>query len=87
MSGPFIRDPTFDWSAKDKYAKLRNFKLEVNNMLQSFNISQTEKVSNIENWLGRQGLQLLETLTQAEQEACNDEEGLFEKLNKKFKPQ
>ena len=32
------------------------------------------------------GLHLLETLTQAEQEACNDEEGLF-KLLKRFKPQ
>ena len=52
-------------------------------MLQNFNISQTERVSIIKkNWLGRQGLQLLETLTQAEQEACNDEEGLFKILNK-----
>ena len=37
--------------------------------------------------LAKQSLQLLETLTQAEQEACDDEEGMFEKLNKKFKPQ
>ena len=38
-------------------------------------------------WLGRQGLQLLESLTQAEQEVSNTEEGLFEMLNSKFKPQ
>ena len=49
-------------------------------MLQKFNISQTERVSFIKNWLGRQGLQLLETLMQAEQEACNEEGGLFEIL-------
>ena len=56
-------------------------------MLQNFNISQTEGVPIIKNWLSRQGLQLLETLTKPEQEACKDKQGLFEILNKKFKPQ
>ena len=50
-------------------------------MLQNFNISQTKRVSIKKNWLGRQGLQLLETLIQGDQEACNDEEGLFKILN------
>ena len=54
-------------------------------MLQNFNISQTKRVLIIKNCLGRQGLQLLETLTLTEQEACNNEEGLFKILNKKFK--
>ena len=52
-------------------------------MLQNFNLSQTERVSIIKkNWLSRQGQQLLETLAQAEQEACNNKEGLFKILNK-----
>ena len=51
-------------------------------MLQNLNVSQMERVSIIKNWLGKQGLQLLDTLIQAEQEACNDEEGMFEILNK-----
>ena len=29
MSGPIMKQTTFDWSTKDKYAKLGNFKLEV----------------------------------------------------------
>ena len=29
MSGPIMKQPTFDWSSKDKCAELRNFKLEV----------------------------------------------------------
>ena len=29
MSGLIIKQPTFERSVKDKYAKLRNFKLEV----------------------------------------------------------
>ena len=53
MSWTIIWQPTFDCGSKDKYAELRNFKLEVKNMLKNFNISQTERVSTIENWLGR----------------------------------
>ena len=56
-------------------------------MLQNFNISQQERVSIIKNWLGRQGLQLLETLIQTKREACYDEEGLFEILNTMLRPQ
>ena len=41
----------------------------------------------IKNWLGREGLQLIAPLTQDEQEACNNEKGLFKILNRKFKPQ
>ena len=33
------------------------------------------------------GLQFIETLTQAEKKACNTEEGPFEMINHKFKPQ
>ena len=29
MSGPIMKQPTFNWSSKDKYAELRNFKLKV----------------------------------------------------------
>ena len=35
-------------------------------MLQNFNLIQIERVLIIKNWLGSQGLQLLETLTEAE---------------------
>ena len=56
-------------------------------MFQTYKISQAERVSIIKSWLGRQGLQLIESLTQAEQEMCNTEEGLFEIFNNKFKPQ
>ena len=35
MSRPIMKQPTFDCSAKDKYTKLRNLKLEVKNMLKN----------------------------------------------------
>ena len=41
----------------------------------------------INNWLGREGLQLIATLTTEEQDACNDEKGLYETLRKQFKLQ
>ena len=48
-----MRQPTFDWSSTDKYAELRNFRMEVKNMFQNYNVNQTD----MKNWLGRQGLQ------------------------------
>ena len=41
---------------KDKYAELKNFRVEVSNMLQNFNLTQTERVLIINSWLGREGL-------------------------------
>ena len=55
-------------------------------MLSSYNLGLTEKESIIKNWLGRGGLQLKATLTQGEQEAYNNEKGLFYTLDRKFKP-
>ena len=46
-------------------------------MLQNYNLDQTEKVSVIRNKLGREGPQLIANLTDEEQEACNNETGLF----------
>ena len=54
-----MKQPTFHCSVKNKYADLRNLKLEVKTMIQNFNRSQTERVLIIKNWIGRQGLQLL----------------------------
>ena len=42
-------------------------------MLQNLNLGQTERVSVIKNWLGREGLQQKATLTEKEKEACIDE--------------
>ena len=50
-------------------------------------MGQTEIVSVIKNWLAREVLLQIAPLTQEEQEACNDEKGLFKTLNKYIKPQ
>ena len=86
MSGSITKQPIFNWNGKDKYEELQNLKLEVSNK-QDCNLGQTEKVSITKNWLGREGLQLIATLTQEEQEAYNNKKDLFDTLNRKFKPQ
>ena len=58
--------------------------LEVNNILQSYNVYNTEKLTIIKNLLGIQGLQFIKTLTQAEQELCNAMKGLSGTLSDKF---
>ena len=67
MSGPIMKQPTFHRSTNEKYAELRNFMVQVSGMLQNVNLGQTEGVSVIKNWLGREGLQLIVTLTQEEE--------------------
>ena len=82
-----MKQLTFDWNAEDKFSELRTFRLEVNNVLSTYNTPQTDKLAVVKNWLGSKGLHYLETLTTAEKEMCNTLEGLFETLANKFKPQ
>ena len=82
-----MKQPTFEWDDEDKYNELKIFRLEVNNILSTYNTLQTYKLALVKNWLGRKGLQYLETLTTAENETCNTLEGLFNTLTNKFKLQ
>ena len=52
-----------------------------------YNTPKTDKLAVVKNWLGRKGLQYIETLTTVEKETCNTLEGLFKTLSNKFKPQ
>ena len=79
-----MKQPNFNWEAEDKYSKLKNFRLEVNNIFKSYNKPTDRTVSNYKNWLGRKGLQFIESLKQMEQERCNTTEGIFTTLNKQI---
>ena len=92
MAGPnigsaAIKQPTFNWEAEDKYSELKTFRLKVNKILSSYTTSQMEQLMMVKNWLGRKGLQFLETLINTEKVACDTLEGLFNILTSKFKPQ
>ena len=87
VGSPAMKQLTFNWNAQDKYSKLNTFRLKVNNILSTYNTQQADKLVLVKNWLGRKGLQYLETLMTTEKETCNTLEGLFDTLSNKFKPQ
>ena len=86
LGRPVMKHPNFNWEAEDKYNKLKNFRLEVNNFFQILQHPTNRKASNYKNWLGRKGLKGIASLTQMEQERCNTT-GLFTTFKIKFNPQ
>ena len=44
MSWPILKQPMFNWKAENKYEELPDFKLAVSNMLQNYNLGQTESI-------------------------------------------
>ena len=81
-----LSQPVFDWKAPDRYMELLNFEMEVVNVLQgkACDHNNEEKVSIIKNWLGREDLQFIQTLTKAEKEACKSATALFSVLKRKI---
>ena len=58
-----MKQPTFDWDTDNKCSELKTSRLEVNNILSTYNTPQTDKLAFVKNWWGRKDLQYLETLT------------------------
>ena len=57
-----MKQPTFNWETKDKYNKLKTFRLEVNNILSTYNSPQAEQLAVVKNWLGRKGLHFFRSI-------------------------
>ena len=68
LGGFIMTQPTLNWEAEDTCNELKNLILGVNNMFKSYSMPQAEQITIIKKWLGKKGLQFLETLTQTEQE-------------------
>ena len=58
--------------------------LEVKNVLSTYNTPEHDKIAIVKNWLGRKGLHYIESITEAEKQACNTLQGLFDTLATKF---
>ena len=69
---PIMSQPVFSWKALDRYVELLNFEMEAANVLQAkvYDLSDEGKVPIIKIWFSREGLQFIQTLTNAEKEAC-----------------
>ena len=88
LVGSLLKQQIFSLGATDKYMELKNLRLELNSLIRIYSMFSTKKWQLSNHWLGRQGLQFIETLIQAEHERCNTMgEGLFDILNNKFHPQ
>ena len=59
IGGPTMKQPMFDWNAEHRYSELKTFRLEVNNVLSTYNTTQADKSALVKNWLGRKGLPIL----------------------------
>ena len=81
--GLCLKQPIFNWAAKDNYTELKQFEMEVTNIfiIPHCDISDVEVVPKIKKWQGRQGTQLIQTLTQAEQHSCKTVNGLCKILD------
>ena len=55
--------PALNWKVPDRYLELLNFEMEVENVLQAeaYDLVDVENVLVIKNWLGREGLQSIQT--------------------------
>ena len=62
VGSPTMKQLTFSWNAQDKYSELKTFRLEVNNILSTYNTQQADKLALVKNWLGRKGIQYLENI-------------------------
>ena len=82
---PSMKQPTFNWEVEDKYSELKTFRLEVNNILMTYSTPQTERLAMVKDWLGRKGLQFIESLMSEEKDMCSTLEGLFKILTNKFR--
>ena len=40
-----MKQPSFNWEADDKYSNLKNFRLEVNNIISSYNTPHAEQLA------------------------------------------
>ena len=70
--GLILKKPRLNWDAPDRYIKLLNFQIEVTHILETraHEISNEEQIPVIKNWVGQEGLLLVNTFTQEEKEKC-----------------
>ena len=81
-----MKQPSFDWEVDKKYSELKTFGLDVNNIQATYTTPQTERLAMVKNWLGRKGLQFIDSLTEAGKDRCSTLEGISKILTNRFRP-
>ena len=83
LGGLSLKQLTLGWIQADKCAKLRIFKLEVNNIFQTQNINQADSIQNHKELARQVTPTIHRNPKKAQQETCNQEDNLFKMLNNK----
>ena len=86
QAGLMLRQTTFNRKVPDMYMKLKFSKWweQMYSMYKPYDLNDEQKVSIIKNSLGWEGLQAIQTLTNAEKGTCKNAAGLFNVLKEKF---
>ena len=87
LGSPALKQPQFNWEVIDKYTEWKASVLEVRNVLSTYNAPKQEKIAMVKNWLVREGLHYLESLTEGEKQVCDTLQGLIGTLAEIFRPQ
>ena len=82
VGGLALKQLQFNWDVADKYTEWKVFILEVRNIISTYNTHKLEKIAMVKNWLGRKGLHYIESLTEAEKQACDTLQGQIDTLAK-----
>ena len=82
-----LKQPQFNWNMADKYTEWKAFILEVRNVISTYNTHGQEKIVMVKNSFGRKALLYIESLTEAEKQACDTLQGLIDTPAKKCRPQ
>ena len=84
--GLSLKQPTFHWKAADIYQEPWSFELNVKNifMTNSYKIQYNKKVQVILNWLSKEELQFMKTLSEEEKKSKTSM-WLFKVLSENFK--
>ena len=85
-----LKQPPFNWKAKDMYPGLFKLEIQVKKILmtKSYNIEDSDKVPTIMNSLGHEELHFVQILNEDEKKDASQVQGFFfNKLNEKSRPQ
>ena len=51
IGSPTMKQPMFDWDTEGKYSELNTFRVEVNNVLSTYNTPHTDKLALVKTGL------------------------------------
>ena len=82
-----VEKPRFNLDMPDRHVELLHFQLDVMNILETraYKIDDEQRTPVIKNWLGWEGLLLMETVKEEEKKKCKTTKGSLSVLSYRFR--